>query len=87
LPASFSRRTLASLLGASALATAIPSSAGGEPLLSSAHPLSFPTGFLWGSATAAYQVEGAVHEDGRGPSIWDTFSHIPGKVHNNDTAI
>jgi beta-glucosidase len=45
----------------------------------------FPAGFLWGSATASYQVEGAVHEDGRGPSIWDTFSHTPGKVHNGDT--
>lgn len=45
----------------------------------------FPDGFLWGCATAAYQVEGAATEDGRGPSIWDTFSHIPGKVHNNET--
>jgi len=46
---------------------------------------SFPAGFLWGSATASYQVEGAVKEDGRGVSIWDTFSHIPGKTHNGDT--
>ena len=46
---------------------------------------SFPEGFLWGTATAAYQVEGAVNEDGRGTTIWDTFSHIPGKVKNNDT--
>jgi beta-glucosidase len=46
---------------------------------------SFPPGFLWGSATASYQVEGAVHEDGRGPSIWDTFSHLPGKTHGGDT--
>ncbi len=45
----------------------------------------FPAGFRWGCATAAYQVEGAAEEDGRGPSIWDTFSHIPGKVHNNET--
>ncbi|WP_338696793.1 GH1 family beta-glucosidase [Streptomyces sp. Q6] len=45
----------------------------------------FPAGFLWGSATAAYQIEGAVAEDGRTPSIWDTFSHTPGKVHNGDT--
>ncbi len=45
----------------------------------------FPDGFLWGSATASYQVEGAVHEDGRGASIWDTFSHTPGKTHNGDT--
>ncbi|MGH2636917.1 MAG: GH1 family beta-glucosidase [Actinomycetota bacterium] len=47
--------------------------------------VSFPTGFLWGAATAAYQVEGAVHEGGRGPSIWDTFSHTPGRVAGGDT--
>ncbi len=46
---------------------------------------SFPAGFLWGSATASYQVEGAVKEEGRGPSIWDTFSHTAGKTHNGDT--
>jgi beta-glucosidase len=43
------------------------------------------TDFLWGVATAAYQIEGAVAEDGRGPSIWDTFSHTPGRVKNGDT--
>ena len=41
--------------------------------------MSFPENFVWGAATAAYQVEGAVQEDGRGLSIWDTFSHTPGK--------
>ena len=40
--------------------------------------------FMWGTATAAYQIEGAVHMDGRGDSIWDTFSHIKNKIHNND---
>lgn len=45
----------------------------------------FPADFLWGSATASYQVEGAAHEGGRGPSIWDTFSRTPGKVLNGDT--
>jgi beta-glucosidase len=45
----------------------------------------FPDGFLWGVATAAYQVEGAVRESGRGVSIWDTFSHTPGKVRHGDT--
>ena len=47
--------------------------------------LSFPSDFLWGAATSAYQIEGAAAEDGRGPSIWDTFSRIPGKVKNGDT--
>ncbi|MEU3524588.1 GH1 family beta-glucosidase [Streptomyces sp. NPDC038707] len=44
----------------------------------------FPPDFLWGAATAAYQIEGAVAEDGRAPSIWDTFSHTPGKIANGD---
>nr|APG42678.1 beta-glucosidase Bg10 [uncultured bacterium]7BBS_A Chain A, Beta-glucosidase Bg10 [uncultured bacterium]7BBS_B Chain B, Beta-glucosidase Bg10 [uncultured bacterium] len=45
----------------------------------------FPPGFVWGAATAAYQIEGAAAEDGRTPSIWDTFSHTPGRVLNGDT--
>jgi len=50
----------------------------------------FPPGFLWGAATAAYQIEGAAAEDGRTPSIWDTFSRTPGKVfegHTGDVAV
>ena len=49
----------------------------------------FPEGFLWGSATAAFQVEGAAREDGRGESIWDRFCRTPGKVaggHTGDVA-
>ena len=45
----------------------------------------FPPDFAWGTATASYQIEGAVDEDGRGPSIWDTYSHTPGNVANGDT--
>ncbi|GGC12161.1 GH1 family beta-glucosidase [Cellulomonas carbonis] len=45
----------------------------------------FPADFLWGAATASYQIEGAVHEGGRGPSIWDTFSRTPGKTLGGDT--
>lgn len=45
----------------------------------------FPSDFIWGAATAAYQVEGAWQEDGKGESIWDCFSHTPGKVLNGDT--
>ena len=47
--------------------------------------MQFPEGFAWGTATASYQIEGAVAEDGRAPSIWDTFSHTPGKVQDGDT--
>lgn len=68
----------ASSLGPGALAAAAPAP-------SASHSRSFPQGFLWGSATASYQVEGAAKEDGRGTTIWDTFSHTPGKVHNGDT--
>ena len=45
----------------------------------------FPDGFAWGTATASYQIEGAVDEGERSPSIWDTFSHTPGKTHDGDT--
>jgi beta-glucosidase len=48
-------------------------------------PARFPRDFLWGAATAAYQIEGAWNEDGRGTSIWDTFSHEPGRVAGGDT--
>jgi beta-glucosidase len=45
----------------------------------------FPEGFLWGAATASYQIEGAVKDGGRGPSVWDDFSHTPGKVDHGHT--
>lgn len=77
-----SRRDFAKTAGAAVLASptaAISTSA-------NSHESSrFPDGFLWGCATASYQIEGAVAEDGRKPSIWDTFSRLPGRVHNCDT--
>ena len=48
-------------------------------------PRAFPPDFAWGVATAAYQIEGGATEDGRGASIWDTFSHTPGRIVNGDT--
>ena len=55
------------------------------PLDDQPEPGRFPEDFLWGAATAAYQIEGAVTEDGRGPSIWDTFSATPGRTLDGDT--
>ena len=72
-------------LGAGTLASLWPTLAHAETNSPHAQSADFPKGFLWGSATASYQVEGAVHDGGRGPSIWDTFSHTPGKTANGDT--
>ena len=91
-----SRRTFAKVASTAALAStattafgSVASQPGGSSEASGmsapATGREFPKGFLWGSATASYQVEGAVNEDGRGPTIWDTFSHIPGNVVNNAT--
>jgi beta-glucosidase len=84
-----SRRKFGHFLGLAAGASAFSAApqmvrAQGESALGNRQQR-FPDGFLWGSATASYQVEGAVHQDGRGTSIWDTFSHTPGKTHDGDT--
>lgn len=76
------RRIFGKTLAAVPVGAALPSiSAAQEP----SGPQRFPASFKWGCATAAYQIEGAANEDGRGPSIWDRFSHTPGKTFQGDT--
>ena len=77
----WTRREIVPLLGAAAIPALFPATAFAADT-DTRNSESFPKQFLWGTATASYQVEGAVTEGGRGPSIWDTFSHTPGKVAN-----
>jgi len=79
----YSRREIGKVLGA---ATALAAGGAGSAVAEAATlDLGFPQGFKWGCATAAYQIEGAAKEDGRGATNWDIFSHTPGKVANGDT--
>jgi beta-glucosidase len=81
-----SRRNFAKLAGVAGLGIFSPSIAQDSKAIAAPAPASFPSGFIWGTATSAYQIEGAVHEDGRGPSIWDIFSHTPGKIEDSTNA-
>jgi beta-glucosidase len=74
-----SRRSVLPLLAG---AVAAPSLRSGFAM---AEDTMFPADFVWGASTSSYQIEGAVAEDGRGESIWDVFSHSPGRVKNGDT--
>jgi beta-glucosidase len=80
----FTRREFARTIGAAGAMAGVPLPlALGQP--TTAKPLAFPPNFLWGCATSAYQIEGAVAAEGRGPSIWDVFAHTPGKTHQGET--
>ncbi|HEU4654648.1 MAG TPA: GH1 family beta-glucosidase [Steroidobacteraceae bacterium] len=81
------RRELAQILASAAAAGAVGSvpQRAAAAVAPAPKQRAFPSDMLWGCATASYQIEGAANEDGRGPSVWDTFSHTPGKVAGGDT--
>lgn len=80
-----SRRRFAGIAAWSALGLSAPAVVSAQTGKSGPNRAAFPKGFVWGTATSSYQVEGAVNEDGRGPSIWDRFAHLPGTVSDRST--
>jgi beta-glucosidase len=88
------RRQFAKVIGGLVAACAVPAAAKTRAAAAAAMGAqngattkrAFPAGFVWGTATAAYQVEGAVRADGRGESIWDVYAHMPGRIVDGATA-
>ena len=92
LTASIAAALPAGLFSACSVSSNATRTTNSAPLPSSPHiqfnsssEIKFPSNFFWGTATAAYQIEGAWKEDGKGESIWDRFAHTPGRIKNGDT--